>query len=93
MSATVSISETTKQRLDHEAGRVDESADQLADKAIRFYLRARDDERHLLERRIKEADEGKFISSEAMLRWIGSWGTDNELPLPEPDLDFGPRTT
>lgn len=91
MSSTVSISEATRQRLEREAGRSDESADALADKAIRHYLRARDDERTLLQQRIKEADEGKFVSSEAMLRWIGSWGTENELPAPEVDLDFGPR--
>ncbi|MDP3896737.1 MAG: hypothetical protein Q8Q62_08675 [Mesorhizobium sp.] len=77
--------------MEREAGRSDESPDELADKAIQVYLRARDDERNLLRQRVGEADEGKFISSEAMLRWIGSWGSDNELPPPEPDLDFGPR--
>jgi predicted transcriptional regulator len=32
-----------------------------------------------------EADvaAGRFISHEAMKRWLLSWGTDNELPPPE----------
>ncbi len=35
---------------------------------------------------IAEADKGVFISGKAMHRWIESWGTENELPPPEPDI-------
>jgi predicted transcriptional regulator len=35
---------------------------------------------------LKEADKGIFISGEAVDRWLASWGTDNELPMPEPDI-------
>ena len=39
------------------------------------------------ERRIAEADAdiaaGRVISHEAMLRWIKSWGTPDELPPPQ----------
>lgn len=34
----------------------------------------------------READEGVFISGDAVIRWLESWGTDNELPRPEPDI-------
>ncbi|GLS23570.1 hypothetical protein GCM10007874_65910 [Labrys miyagiensis] len=33
-----------------------------------------------------EADKGVFISQEAVDAWVMSWGTDNELPRPEPDI-------
>ena len=44
-----------------------------------------------VEERIAEADKGVFISSEAMLHWIESWGTENELPPPEPDVFLKPH--
>jgi predicted transcriptional regulator len=34
----------------------------------------------------EEARKGAFISEEAVENWIASIGTDNELPLPEPDV-------
>ena len=48
-------------------------------------------EQKLLKDRVGEADKGAFISSEAMQRWIESWGTDNEQPPPEPDVFLKPR--
>lgn len=30
-----------------------------------------------------EMDAGQFITNEAMMRWIASWGTENPLPPPE----------
>lgn len=39
------------------------------------------------ERAIAEAEAdiaaGRVISNEAVMRWIRSWGTENELPPPE----------
>lgn len=34
----------------------------------------------------READRGIFVSGEAVERWLLSWGTDDELPRPEPDI-------
>lgn len=55
------------------------------------FLRRSEAEQALMRERIAEADKGVFISSEAMLRWIESWGTENELPPPEPDVFLPPR--
>lgn len=55
------------------------------------FLRRSAAERKLLKERIAEADKGVFISEEAMHRWIESWGTENELPPPEPDVFLKPR--
>ncbi|MEO3997110.1 hypothetical protein [Mesorhizobium sp. CAU 1732] len=55
------------------------------------FLRGSETERRLLKERIAEADKGVFISAEAMHRWIESWGTENELQPPEPDVFLKPR--
>ena len=55
------------------------------------FLRNSAAERRLLKERIAEADKGVFISAEAMHRWIESWGTEKELPPPEPDVFLKPR--
>ncbi|MBA3446045.1 MAG: CopG family transcriptional regulator [Pseudaminobacter sp.] len=54
-------------------------------------MRSSEAERRVLKERIAEADKGVFISAEAMDRWIESWGTENELPPPEPDVFLKPR--
>lgn len=48
-------------------------------------------EQALLRERLAEAEKGVFISSEAMLAWVSSWGTDKELPPPEPDIFPSPK--
>ena len=35
---------------------------------------------------VRKADEGVFVSAEKVHAWMRSWGTDNELPRPEPDI-------
>jgi predicted transcriptional regulator len=76
--------------LEEEARRQHLSAAQIANEAIRAYLDNQALKREAVQEALAEADKGVFISSEAMHRWIKSWGTANELPPPEPDV-FVPR--
>ncbi len=46
----------------------------------------REDKLAALNAALLEADKGVLISSEAVEAWMDSWGTENELPLPEPDV-------
>jgi predicted transcriptional regulator len=80
-----------KRKLEDEARSQNVSADNLVERAIESYLEIRQSERDVLKQRIAEADKGVFISGEAMHRWIESWGTENELPPPEPDVFLPPR--
>jgi predicted transcriptional regulator len=80
-----------KKKLDDEARLQKVSPDDLAERAIEAYLEIRSSEREILRQRIAEADKGVFISGEAMHRWIESWGTEDELPPPEPDIFPPPR--
>ena len=46
------------------------------------------------ERAFAEADaSGEWISHEAMERWMLSWGTENELPPPGPDILADKKST
>ena len=81
-----------KRKLEDEARSQNVSADDLVERAIESYLEIRESEREILRQRIAEADKGVFISGEAMHRWIESWGTENELPPPEPDVFLPPRS-
>lgn len=75
-----------KKDLEREARREERSASWLAVKAIEAMLRDRAEKREAIREAIAEADKGDFISQEAMDAWVSSWGTETELPLPEPDV-------
>jgi predicted transcriptional regulator len=34
-------------------------------------------------RAMADIEAGRFISHDAVMRWVASWGTDDELPPPE----------
>lgn len=73
-------------RLDKEAEREDRPANDIVHKAVAEYLDYKDYFRREMEAALAEADKGIFISSEKMEAWMESWGTDHELPPPEPDI-------
>ena len=80
------VNDELKKKLDDEARLQSVSAENIAERAIKRYLEIREHERAILRERIAEADKGIFISEEAMNRWVDSWGTENELPPPKPDI-------
>jgi predicted transcriptional regulator len=80
------LSPEIKERLDAVADSEDRSSSYIATKAIEAFLDARDAKDRAIREAIAEADKGIFVSSEAVDRWMESWGTDNELPMPEPDI-------
>lgn len=75
-----------KRKLDDEARLQKMSAETVAEHAIKRYLEIREFEREIIRERIAEADKGGFISEEAMTRWVDSWGAEDELAPPEPDV-------
>jgi predicted transcriptional regulator len=76
----------TRSRLQLEAAAEERSLSFIAQKAIVAFLDAQDKKRQALTAAIEEADKGIFISDEAMTAWVNSWGSDQELPMPEPDV-------
>ena len=80
------LEEALKERLKEEARRTERSESYLAQKAIESMLDARQTRREAISDALVEADKGEFISQSAMHNWVNSWGTDNELAAPEPDI-------
>jgi predicted transcriptional regulator len=80
-----------KLRLEKEAKRRNRTASFIANHALKSYFEGLDRFSKDLDDAFKEADKGVFISEEAMDAWIASWGTDHELPPPEPDIFLEPK--
>lgn len=80
------IDDGVMDRLEREAQTRNIAAQDLARSVIERYLEIWETEREIIAQRLAEADKGVFISEEAMTRWVESWGTENELPPPEPDI-------
>ena len=86
VSFTMRVDADLKAAIEEEARREDLSASQVAIRAIRSHLRSQEAERAAIEAALKEAEKGEFISGEAVMAWVQSWGTDEELAMPEPDI-------
>jgi len=82
---TIRLDETLKKALEYEAALDERPPAQLAVRAIRAMLEARQAKRDAITVALQEAEKGRFISNEAMLAWIDSWDSDNEGPEPLAD--------
>ena len=83
---TMRLDEEVKHGLEAEAKREDRSASYIATRAIKDMLKAKAAKRELIEAAIAKADNGEFISEEAMSKWFLSLGTPHELTEPEVDM-------
>lgn len=55
--------------------------------ALEDYVKREAWHRKRIDEAVKQADEsGEFISNEKMIAWLKSWGTNNKLPPPKPDI-------
>lgn len=75
-----------KEQIEQEAKTLDRSSSHVVVQAITSYLNARNEKRQAISEAMIEADKGVFISQKSMENWVDSWGTDNELMPPEPDV-------
>lgn len=62
------------------------SQSQIATKALSEYVQRNEWKLKAIQEAKKEANKGVFISQEAISDWLDSWGTENELEAPEPDI-------
>lgn len=90
-TSAVRLDEEVRDELEEEARRQHLPVDRIANQAIKAYLGNQALKREAIREAIAEADKGVFISAEAMHRWIESWGAENELPFPEPDVFLPPK--
>jgi len=80
---TVRVDPQLKAALEEEARRTSSSASQLAVQAIQAHLEAQAAERAAIDAALAAANEGRFISQDAMMDWVASWDSAEELPKPK----------
>lgn len=83
---SIRLDDELRQALEREAEIEDRPPAQLAVRAIRSMLDAKAAKRAAIDDALARADQGGFISAEAMNAWIDSWDTEDELPAPTADI-------
>ena len=83
-TVSVTLNKTVKERLNELAAQTERSEDELMAEAIEVYVELRDWQAEEIRRALREADAGgPFVAHEDIIRWVSSWGSENELPPPE----------
>ncbi|MDE2446514.1 MAG: ribbon-helix-helix protein, CopG family [Alphaproteobacteria bacterium] len=76
-----------KSKLEDIAKAEDRSLSYIAQQALKAYLDARDyRSEQILSAHAAAKVEKEFVSGEAMMAWVESWDTPQELPAPKPDV-------
>lgn len=83
---SVRLPEEIKRELEEYARATQRSSAFVVKEAIEAHLAERRAYLAAIEAAEREADEGVFVSGEAVIQWLESWGKENELPPPEPDI-------
>lgn len=83
---SVRLPDDLRQEVDEFAKATKRSRSFVVKEAVAAYMDDRKAYLQAIEEAVKEADEGVFISGDAVDRWLASWGTDNVLPMPKPDI-------
>lgn len=90
VTSSLRLAPDLQARLETVARNEDRNASDIASEAIEAYVGAKEFKQLEIAAALAEADKGVFTSSESVHKWMESWDTDNELPMPEPDI-FLPR--
>ena len=84
---SVRLPPETKRELEEYARATKRSSAFIVKEAVEAHLAERRAYLAAIDEAVKEADEtGEFVSWDAAKNWLNSWGTDNPLPPPEPDI-------
>jgi predicted transcriptional regulator len=83
---TIRLDHALKKALEYEAALEERPPAQLAVRAIRAMVQARQAKRDAITAALLGAEKGQFISSEAMFAWVDSWDSNNEGPEPSVDI-------
>jgi predicted transcriptional regulator len=83
---SVRLSADTKAKLEKWAERHERPLSFLVQKALDNYIEDLEQFDRSMAAAEAELDKGIFTSWENVKVWMDSWDTDNELPMPEPDI-------
>ncbi len=77
------ISDELKQSLENISKITNRSQSQLASMAIADYVKRMEWKLKAIQIGKKEADKGDFVSQEAVIQWLETWGNQDESQAPE----------
>jgi len=83
---SIRLDDDLRKSLENEAEIEDRPPAQLAVRAIRSMLESKAAKRAAIHSALEEADQGNFISADAMNTWIDSWDSESEIPAPKADI-------
>ena len=83
---SVRVPESVKADLERIAEERNVPENDIVNEALLRYIDDETDYLGAIDEALREAEAGIFISGDKVLDWIKSWGTENELPMPEPDI-------
>jgi predicted transcriptional regulator len=83
---SVRLPEETKRQVDEIARRLRRSRSFIVQEAVENYVRDRVRYLSELDAALASAEKEGAHSAESVFRWMRSWGTDHELPMPDPDV-------
>jgi RHH-type transcriptional regulator, rel operon repressor / antitoxin RelB len=85
ISARIPVS--VNKQLELMAKREKRSKSFLVEEALAIYVAREEMIVAKMDAAFKQADEsGEWVSNDAVMRWMDSWGTENELSPPKPDI-------
>lgn len=80
------VKETNRINMERIAKLTRRSRSFIVNEAMEVYMRDRIAYLEEIEEAMKEVHSGYGHSSEQIHAWMKSWGTENELPVPSPDI-------
>ena len=83
ISLTVQIERAAKERLDRLARETGRSRSVLAGQAISAFLDIDEWQVEGIKAGLASLDRGAGIEQEDVERWVASWDTEDELPMPD----------
>ncbi|CAN7651090.1 CopG family ribbon-helix-helix protein [Rhizobium sp. LjRoot254] len=89
---SVSIPSGLKASLERLAESRNVNEAELVSEALTRYIDEEMDYSGAIDEALKESEEGVFVSGDKVIEWMKSWGTENELPMLEPDIILAKRS-
>jgi predicted transcriptional regulator len=83
---TIRVEPELKQWFEQQAKRKDRSLGYMVVQSMEQTKRSTEARDQMIRDAMAEADKGVFVSQEAVSKWMDSWDTGNELPVPEPNV-------
>jgi predicted transcriptional regulator len=89
---SVSIPSGLKASLERLAESRNVNEAELINEALTRYIDEETDYSSAIDEALKESEDGVFVSGDKVIAWMKSWGTESELPMPEPDIILAKRS-